>query len=52
MLDRHDTNRAQTDFYDDVFKNAHVHVSSLDTVTTQEGNIYDFLIQRGPLFLQ
>ncbi|NOX34522.1 MAG: type VI secretion system tip protein VgrG [Deltaproteobacteria bacterium] len=42
MLDRHNTNGAQADFYDDVFKNAHVHVSSLDTVTTQEGNIYDF----------
>ncbi|XCN73040.1 MAG: type VI secretion system tip protein TssI/VgrG [Candidatus Electrothrix aestuarii] len=32
----------QDNFYDDVFLNAHVHVSSLDTVTTQEGNIYDF----------
>ncbi|WPD21998.1 MAG: type VI secretion system tip protein TssI/VgrG [Candidatus Electrothrix scaldis] len=32
----------QTSFYDDVFLNAHVKVSSLDTVNTQEGNIYDF----------
>ncbi len=41
MLDLH-TKAAQGDFYNDVFKNAHVHVSSLDTVNTQEGNIYDF----------
>jgi type VI secretion system VgrG family protein len=27
---------------DDVLKNAHVRVSSLDTINTQEGNIYDF----------
>jgi len=42
MLNRHDPDQVQNNFHDDVFKNAHVHVSSLDTVTTQEGNIYDF----------
>ncbi|MGM0643796.1 MAG: hypothetical protein ACQETC_08490, partial [Thermodesulfobacteriota bacterium] len=39
LLDRHG-NDSQT--FDEMFKNAHVHVSSLDTVNTQEGNIYDF----------
>lgn len=64
MLDRHSREK-QGDFFSDVFKNAHVHVSSLDTVNLQEGNIYDFggywnynlgncyveehLDQRGPL---
>ncbi|MEA1967668.1 MAG: type VI secretion system tip protein TssI/VgrG, partial [Thermodesulfobacteriota bacterium] len=42
MLNRHAPSNPQTNFHDDVFKNAHVHVSSLDTVNTQEGNIYDF----------
>jgi hypothetical protein len=42
MRNRFDSTRAQTDFSSDVMKNAHVCVSSLDTVKTQEGNIYDF----------
>ncbi|MFA5904564.1 MAG: type VI secretion system tip protein TssI/VgrG [Desulfobacula sp.] len=47
MLNRHNKDSqgnliSQTNFYNDVFKNAHVHVSSMDKVNTQEGNIYDF----------
>ena len=47
MLDRHNKDAqgkltSQTNFYNDVFKKAHVHVSSMDKVNTQEGNIYDF----------
>ena len=42
MLERHDPGTTQASFHDDVFQNAHVHVSSMDTVSTQEGNIYDF----------
>ncbi|MCK5097489.1 MAG: hypothetical protein KAR45_05265, partial [Desulfobacteraceae bacterium] len=42
MIERHDPDQAQNSFHNDVYKNAHVHVSSLDTVSTQEGNIYDF----------
>ncbi len=42
MLSRYDSSVAQANFHDNVFKNAHVHVSSMDTVSTQEGNMYDF----------
>lgn len=42
MRNRFDSTQTQTDFFTDVMKNAHVCVSSLDTVKTQEGNIYDF----------
>lgn len=41
MHDRH-YKTGQINFHNHVFMNAHVHVSSMDTVTTQEGNIYDF----------
>ncbi|MCF8104185.1 MAG: type VI secretion system tip protein VgrG [Desulfohalobiaceae bacterium] len=34
--------RTADHFYKQVFKEAHVHVSGLDTVNLQEGNIYDF----------
>jgi hypothetical protein len=36
------TKLLQTSFPKDVLANAHVKLSSFDTVTTQEGNIYDF----------
>jgi len=42
MLDRHNNNDPQPNFFDDVFNKAHVRVSSFDTVNTQEGNVYDF----------
>lgn len=41
MLDRTDK-REQPSFRKNVLANAQVKLSSLDTVTTQEGNIYDF----------
>ena len=40
LLDMHNNYAEQS--FDNVLKNAHVHVSSLDTVTLQKGNIYDF----------
>ncbi len=47
MRDRHNKDSqgnliSQPNFHNDVFKKAHVRVSSMDTVNTQEGNIYDF----------
>lgn len=39
-LKHRQTNSEQS--FSDVIKNAHVRVSSLDTINTQEGNIYDF----------
>lgn len=39
MLSRHG---GQAETWDTVLANSHVEVSSLDTVNTQEGNIYDF----------
>jgi hypothetical protein len=33
---------SQTSFKTNTLPKAHLHVSSLDTITTQEGNIYDF----------
>jgi len=39
MLSRHG---GQAETWDTVLANSHIEVSSLDTVNTQEGNIYDF----------
>mgnify|MGYP006287058945 FL=1 len=42
MIDIHNSHQPQANFFSDVFRKAHVHLSSLDTVNLQEGNIYDF----------
>ncbi len=44
LLSRHETSSgtATTQTFNAALKKSHVHVSSLDTVNTQEGNVYDF----------